>query len=153
MAAVSALPSAIERPRSSARFVCFSNTAYFRGATRGAVFGDDLKKNLHSHDGPPLLIAGGRAFHNRRSGKLETDPARRPPATLARMGTPKPQVCTPETLKQTGSWPLSNVSPPPSPPSSCVKASITRKAKPFSKPQGSEPGCGRPRNIAAASIG
>src|SRR5208282_5015412 len=96
-------------------------------AERGIAVSYETVRRWVNHFGPTIAarlrkrIAGGRAFHNRRSGKLETDPARRPPATLARMGPPKPQVCTPETLKQTGSWPLSNVSPPPSPPSSCVK--------------------------------
>ena len=34
-------------------------------------------------------------------GKLKAGPARRPPATLVPWGTPKPLVCTPETMKQT----------------------------------------------------
>jgi hypothetical protein len=36
---------------------------HFRGATHGVVVGGDLKKNLHAHGEPPLLIAGRRAFH------------------------------------------------------------------------------------------
>src|ERR1700676_5457835 len=62
----------------------------FRGATHGAVVVGDLKKNLHAHGEPPLLIAGVRAFHKRRSGKPETNPARRSLATLARMGILRP---------------------------------------------------------------
>jgi hypothetical protein len=52
---------------------------HFSGATPGAIVGSDLKENLHAHGEPPLLIAGRRAFHNDRCGKLETDPVRRSP--------------------------------------------------------------------------
>ena len=64
----------------------------FRGTTHGSVFGSDLKKNLHAHDEPPLLIAGKRAFHKTRSGKLKATP-----------GSLAPGYCGPyELLKANG---------------------------------------------------
>ena len=96
-------------------------------------------------------IAGKRAFHNDRSGKLEAGPARWLPAILACVGTQPPQVCTPETMEQTGSWPPSRVPPPPSPPSSCARGWTTRRARPSSKLPGSAPACG-PRPERRGSV-
>ena len=62
----------------------------FRGVAGRPVIGGDLQQDLHAHGEPPLLIAGKRAFHNRRSGKLEASPARWLPAILARVGTQTP---------------------------------------------------------------
>jgi hypothetical protein len=62
----------------------------FRGVAGGSVIGDDLQQDPHAHGEPPLLIAGKRAFHNDRSGKLEASPARWLPAILARVGTQTP---------------------------------------------------------------
>jgi uncharacterized protein (DUF433 family) len=62
----------------------------FRLVTSGAVVAGDLQKDLHAHGEPPLLIAGKRAFHNNRSGKLEASPERWLPAILARVGTQTP---------------------------------------------------------------
>jgi hypothetical protein len=41
-----------------------------------AVFGGELKKDLHAHGESPRLIIGKRAFQKRRSGKLR--PVRHP---------------------------------------------------------------------------
>ena len=56
------------------------------GRAGGAVIAGDLEQDPDAHGMPSIRIARDRAFHNRRSGKLEVDPACRPLATLARMG-------------------------------------------------------------------
>src|SRR3954452_5188860 len=59
----------------------------YRGLHRIAgdtVIADDLEQDPDAHGASPLRLAGKRAFHKHRCGKLEVSPARWLPAIMAR---------------------------------------------------------------------
>src|SRR5215210_2844 len=122
---------------------------HFFSQAGGAVISGDLEQDPDVHAAPPLLIARERVSHKSRSGKPKRVQHNTRSYTLPHLGPRQPSVCTPDTIKQTGTWPLSSVLPPPSLPSSSARAWTTPRARPCSKPPGRRPAC-TPRPSAAA---